>query len=122
MRRREFIGLLTGAAVELPLASRAQQRDQTRRIGVLMGYAESDSEGQAFIAALRDGLQKFGWTENRNMQIDYRWVTLGDPDLMQHFAKELVALQPELILSHNTPTTCGDAATNTHHPNHFRAR
>jgi putative ABC transport system substrate-binding protein len=105
MRRREFIGLLAGTAIELPLASRAQQRDQTRRIGVLMGYAESDSEGQAFIAAFRDGLQKLGWTENRNMQIDYRWVTLGDPDLMQRFAKELVALQPELILSHNTPTT-----------------
>jgi putative ABC transport system substrate-binding protein len=104
MKRRGFISLLGGAAV-WPLAARAQQRDQMRRIGVLMGYAESDSEGQAFIAAFRDGLQKLGWTENRNMQIDYRWVTLGDPDLMQRFAKELVALQPELILSHNTPTT-----------------
>jgi putative ABC transport system substrate-binding protein len=104
MKRRGFITLLGGAAA-WPLAARAQQRDQMRRIGVLMAYPESDSEGQAFIAAFRDGLQKLGWAEKRNMQIDYRWATLGDPDLMQRFAKELVALQPELILSHNTPTT-----------------
>jgi len=105
MRRRGFITLLGGAAA-WPLAARAQQqRDQRRRIGVLMGYAESDSEGQAFIAAFREGLQKLGWDENRNIRIEYRWATLGDPDLIQRFAKELVALQPELILSHNTPTT-----------------
>ena len=104
MKRRGFITLL-GCAAVWSLAARAQQRDQMRRIGVLMGYAESDSEGQALIAAFRDGLQKLGWAEKRNMQIDYRWATLGDPDLIQRFAKELVALQPELILSHNTPTT-----------------
>jgi len=75
MKRRGFITLLGSAAV-WPLAARAQQRDQMRRIGVLMGYAESDSEGQAFIAAFRDGLQKLGWAEKRNMQIDYRWATL----------------------------------------------
>ena len=105
MRRRDFIKAVAGSAMAWPLAAQAQQRDQMRRIGVLMGYAESDSEGQAFIAAFRDGLQKLGWAENRNMQIDYRWATLGDPDLIQRFAKELVARQPELILSHNTPTT-----------------
>src|SRR5215469_17429758 len=98
MKRRGFITLLGGAAV-WPLAARAHQRDQMRRIGVLMGYAESDSEGQAFIAAFRDGLQKLGWAENRNIRIDYRW---GDPDSIQRFAKELVTLQPDLILSHNT--------------------
>lgn len=70
-----------------------------------MGYAESDSEGQAFVAAFREGLQKLGWHENHNIRIEYRWATLGDPDLLQRFAKELVALQPDLILSHNTPTT-----------------
>jgi len=64
MKRRGFITLLGGAAV-WPLAARAQQRDQMRRIGVLMGYAENDSEGQAFIAAFRDGLQKLGWAEKR---------------------------------------------------------
>jgi putative tryptophan/tyrosine transport system substrate-binding protein len=104
MKRREFITVL-GGAMAWPLAARAQQRDPMRRIGVLMGYAESDSEGQAFIAAFRDELQKLGWAENRNIQIEYRWATLGDPDLMQRFAKELVTLQPDLILSHNTPTT-----------------
>src|SRR6516162_10151138 len=106
MRRREFICLIGGsAAATWPLAARAQQRDQMRRIGVLMSYPESDSEGQAFIAAFREGLQKLGWAENRNIRIEYRWATLGDPDLIHRFAKELVALQPELILSHNTPTT-----------------
>jgi putative tryptophan/tyrosine transport system substrate-binding protein len=104
MRRRELITLI-GGVVAGPLALLSHSPAQGRRIGVLMGYAENDSEGQAFIAAFRDGLQKLGWAENRNMQIDYRWATLGDPDLMQRFAKELVALQPELILSHNTPTT-----------------
>jgi ABC-type uncharacterized transport system substrate-binding protein len=105
MRRREFITVVGGAAVSWPLAARAQQPDRIRRIGVLMGYAESDSEGQAFVAAFREGLQKLGWVENRNMRIDYRWATSDDPDSIQRFAKELVALQPDLILSNNTPTT-----------------
>jgi len=105
MRRREFITVVGGAAVSWPLAARAQQPDRIRRIGVLMGYAESDSEGQAFVAAFREGLQKLGGVENRNMRIDYRWATSDDPDSIQRFAKELVALQPDLILSNNTPTT-----------------
>src|SRR5436190_7256964 len=106
MRRRDFISLIGSAAATWPIGALAQQqREQTRRIGVLMGYAESDSLGQAFIAAFREGLQKLGWAENRNIRIEYRWATLGDPDLTQRFAKELVVLQPELILSHNTPTT-----------------
>jgi putative ABC transport system substrate-binding protein len=104
MKRREFITLLVGAAVAWPLAARAQP-DRMRRIGVLMGYAESDSEAQANIAAFRDELQKLGWTEGRNIRIDTRWATPGDADSMQGFAKELVALQPDLILSHTTPTT-----------------
>ena len=104
MRRREFITLVGGAAA-WPLAARAQQSERVRRIGVLMGYAESDSEAQAQIAAFRDGLQKLGWTEDRNIRIDTRWATPDDADSMQRFAKELVALQPDLILSHTTPTT-----------------
>ena len=105
MRRREFISLLGGAAATWPLAARAQQPDRMRRIGVLMGYAESDREGQAFVAAFREGLQKLGWTEGRNIRIDTRWATPGDAESRQRFAKELVALQPDLILSHSTPTT-----------------
>ena len=76
-----------------------------RRIGVLMGYAESDSEAQAHIAAFRQGLQKLGWTEGRNMQIDTRWAAPDDADSMRRCAKELVALQPDVILSNTTPTT-----------------
>ncbi|SEE01613.1 putative ABC transport system substrate-binding protein [Rhizobiales bacterium GAS188] len=102
MRRRDLITLL-GGAVAWPLAARAQA-DRMRRIGVLMGYAESDREGQANIAAFQGGLQKLGWTEGRNIRIDARWAA-ADADLMQRFAKELVALQPDLILAQNTPTT-----------------
>ena len=69
-----------------------------------MGFAESDREGQAFVAAFREGLQKLGWTEGRNIRIDTRWAT-PDTESMQRFAKELVALQPDLILSQSTPTT-----------------
>ncbi|MFZ0030180.1 MAG: ABC transporter substrate-binding protein, partial [Pseudolabrys sp.] len=103
MRRREFLTLV-GAAVAWPIAARAQQPDRMRRIGVLMGFAESDREGQAFVAAFREGLQKLGWAEGRNIRIDYRWTAL-DKALIQQFAKELVALQPDLILTQSTPAT-----------------
>ena len=104
MTRREFITLLGGATVAWPLAARAQQPDRMRRIGVLMAYVEGDSEGQAYLAAFREGLQKLGWTEGHNFRIDFRWAAL-DAELMQRFAKELVALQPDIILSNTTPTT-----------------
>jgi putative ABC transport system substrate-binding protein len=76
-----------------------------RLIGVLMGYAESDSEAQAQIAAFRDGLQKLGWMEGHNTRIDTRWAKPTDAAAMQRFAKQLVALQPEVILASTTPTT-----------------
>jgi ABC-type uncharacterized transport system substrate-binding protein len=101
--RREFVVAL-GAAVAWPLIARAQQGDRIRRIGVLMGFAESDSEAQAYFAAFREGLQKLGWTEGRNIRIDTRWAA-ADAEAIQRFAQELVALQPDLILSHNTPAT-----------------
>ena len=69
MKRRDFITLFGGAAT-WPIAARAQQPDRMRRIGVLMGYAESDREGQANVAAFQGGLQKLGWTEGRNIRID----------------------------------------------------
>src|SRR5215831_363900 len=105
MKRRSFLTLLSGATAVWPIAARAQQPDRMRRIGVLMGLAESDSEAQTRIAAFRDGLQKLGWTEGRNTRIDIRWTTPDDTQSMQRFAKELVALRPDLILSHTTPTT-----------------
>jgi putative tryptophan/tyrosine transport system substrate-binding protein len=104
MKRREFITLLGGAAATWPLAARAQQGERMRRIGVLMGYAESDPEAQAWVAAFREGLQKLGWAEGRNIRIDIRWAA-ADEEAMQRFAQELVALQPDLILSQITPTT-----------------
>jgi putative tryptophan/tyrosine transport system substrate-binding protein len=102
MNRRGFISLL-GGAVAWPLAARAQS-DRVRRIGVLMAYAEGDPEGQAWVAAFREGLQKLGWTENTNVRIDYRWATAEVAQIRQQ-AKELVAQQPELILSSGSPTT-----------------
>ena len=103
MQRREFITLL-GGTLALPLTARAQQPERMRRIGVLMAYAESDREGQAWVAAFWEGLQKLGWTEGRNIRIDTRWAA-ADVEAMQRFARELVALQPDLILTQNTPTT-----------------
>src|SRR5262249_53087638 len=97
MTRREFITLLGGAAA-WPLAARAQP-DRMRRIGLLMAFAESDPEGQTFAAAFREGLQKLGWTEGRDIRIDSRWAA-GDAEAMQRLAKELVALQPDLISPH----------------------
>jgi putative tryptophan/tyrosine transport system substrate-binding protein len=103
MRRRDFIAVV-GSAAAWPLIAVAQQSDRMRRIGVLMGFAESDPEGQALVAAFREGLEKLGWAEGRNVRIDYRWTAL-DKELMQRFAKELVALQPDVILTQSTPAT-----------------
>jgi putative ABC transport system substrate-binding protein len=105
MKRREFITILGSAAATWPLAARAQQAGQMRRIGVLMAIAENDPEGQARVAAFHEGLQKLGWAEGRNIRIDTRWATPRDAESRQRFAKELVALHPDLILSHATPTT-----------------
>ena len=104
MRRREFISLIGGAAATWPLFARAQQAERMRRIGVLMGFAENDSRSHAHMAAFRDGLQKLGWTEGRNIRIDTRWAAF-DAESRQRFAKELITLRPDLILSHSTPTT-----------------
>src|SRR6516165_9783072 len=104
MRRREFITLLGGVTAGCPFIVRAQQVGPLRRIAVLMGYAESDREGQANFVAFREGLQKLGWAEGRDILIDTRWAA-ADADLMERFAKELVAQQPDLIVTQNTPIT-----------------
>jgi putative tryptophan/tyrosine transport system substrate-binding protein len=105
MRRRDFITVVGGAAAAWPLAAWAQQTDRIRRVGVLMGYPENDLEGPAFFAAFREGLEKLGWVEGRNIRLDTRWATPDDAEARRRFAKELVALQPDLILSAVTPTT-----------------
>ena len=103
MKRRAFLTLLGGTAA-WPLAARAQQA-RMRRIGVLMPYAETDPQGQARIAAFRDGLQKLGWAEGGNIRIDTRWATPDNSESIQRFAKELVAFQPDVIFSPTTPST-----------------
>jgi len=104
MRRRDFITLLGGTAVAWPFGADAQQSDRMRLIGVLMGLAESDHEAQSWVAAFREELRKLGWTEGRNIEIDTRWAT-ADVESMKRLAKELVALQPDFILTSTTPAT-----------------
>jgi putative ABC transport system substrate-binding protein len=101
MKRREFIALLSGAAT-WPLVARAQQPSGMRRIGVLLGNAESDAQGQASLAKFNKALQDLGWIVGRNIAIDYRW-SAADLERMATFAKELVALKPDLIVGQTTP-------------------
>src|SRR5262249_1392152 len=100
-----FIRVVGGSvAAAWPLAARAQQTERMRRIGVMMGYAEDDPEAQTRLAAFKQGLLALGWNEGRNIKIDVRWAS-GDTDRAAAFAKELVALQPEVIMSNTTPVT-----------------
>jgi len=101
MRRRQFITLLVGAAAAWPLAERAQQSEQVRRVGMLIGQAADDVDGKARLAAFVQGLQQLGWTDGRNVRIDTRWGG-GDADRMRRYAAELVALAPDVILAGGT--------------------
>jgi putative ABC transport system substrate-binding protein len=104
MRRREFITLLSGAAAAWPLGARSQQGDRARRIGVLMGWAETDPGAHARLKVFHRELQDLGWTQGGNLRIEYRWGA-GDIARIGEFAKELVALQPDLIVANTTPVT-----------------
>src|SRR5262245_838421 len=104
MRRRELMALIGGAAA-WPLTAHAQQPDRMRRIGVLMGWPESDPEARSERGAFVKELQKLGWVDGRNLRIDTRWANPADPESMHRYAQQLVALQPDLILSHSTPAT-----------------
>jgi hypothetical protein len=100
LKRREFITLL-GSAVAWPRAARAQQPANTRHIGVLMGWPESDPEARSERGAFVQELQKLGWVDGRNLRIDTRWANPADPESMH-------------------PGHCRAAARNSHHPRHFR--
>ena len=100
MKRREFLSLVGGTAAAWPLAARAQQV-RTRRIGVLMGIAADDRDGQARLAAFRQGLQQLGWTEGGNSSIDIRWGA-GNAERNRKHAAELIASGPDVILAHSS--------------------
>ena len=97
MRRREFISLL-GSAAAWPIAAHAQQPERMRRIGVLLGLAETDPQGQTTLTTLLQALQQSGWIDGRNVRIDYRWGGFNAEDLRKH-ALELVALGPDVMVA-----------------------
>jgi putative tryptophan/tyrosine transport system substrate-binding protein len=103
MKRRDFITLLGGAAAVWPLAARAQQGERMRRIGVLHTPAVDDPEGQARNAAFLQGLQQFGWTDGRNVQIDTRW-SAGDAERIRRYVAEFVAFLPDVIVASGSAT------------------
>jgi hypothetical protein len=104
MKRREFFSVLGGAAAVWPLAARAQQSGQVRRVSMLIGGSESGLEYRAWVAAFVQGLAQLGWTDGRNLRLDVRW-TDGSIERARAFAKELAELQPDVILAATTPVT-----------------
>jgi ABC-type uncharacterized transport system substrate-binding protein len=104
MRRREFITLVgsVGAWLLTPHRAIAQPSDRVRRIAVLSGFAATDPEAQARIAALQQGLNELGWAEGRNLSIEFRWDP-GGAVQMREFARELIELKPDLVLGMTTP-------------------
>ena len=103
MKRRELIRLFGSAAAAWPLAARAQQGERVRRIGVLVGSLPAgDPEWQARSNAFVQGLQERGWSDGRNLRIEYRWG-LGDPDRLRKYVAELVALAPDVVLAAGAP-------------------
>ena len=98
MRRREFIALLGGAAAGWPLAAHAQQGERIRRVGVLLPAAADDSEYPSLVGAFLQGLRELGWTDGRNLRIDYRWGA-NNADNIRKYAVELVALAPDVIMA-----------------------
>src|SRR5689334_11024263 len=111
MRRREFIQTVGGAAAAWPLPAHAQQGERVRRVGVLMALPEDDPDTKARLAGLRQGLEALGWSEGRNVRIDYRFAPAGVR--AQVLAKELVALQPDVIVG-NASLVTGALQRETH--------
>ena len=101
MRRRDFIKVVAGSAITWPLAARAQPSGM-RRFGFVTGLAETDPFAIGYVQALRGSLEKLGWIEGRNFQFIYRYAA-GDPALARTYAKELVGMQPDVIVGHTTP-------------------
>ncbi|MFZ3251344.1 MAG: ABC transporter substrate-binding protein [Pseudolabrys sp.] len=98
MRRRDFMKVVAGSAVSWPLDALAQQSERMRRIGVLLQATKSDLEVKPRLKAFLDGLEQFGWTEGRNLQLEYRWAGGNTDDVRRH-ARELVALAPDVLVA-----------------------
>ena len=98
MNRRAFVGLLGGASAAWSVRAAAQTSERLRRISLLMGYPEGDTQAQAGVAALRSGLEGLGWGQGRNVRFDYRWAG-ADADRARTFARELVDLKPDVIVT-----------------------
>jgi putative ABC transport system substrate-binding protein len=103
MRRREFIGILGGTAA-WPLVARAQEGGRNRRLGVIIGFAEDDPEVRSFVKAFDQGLRELGWSDGRDVRIDYRYGA-GDIARMRSIVKEVVDLRPDVIFATSTPIT-----------------
>ena len=102
MRRREFIGVLGGAAASWPLGALAQQRDHLRRIGVLMGFAETDEVWQVYLRVFRERLRDFGWTDGQNVKFEYRFAG-ESAERTRLEAAELVGSKPDLLFVTTNP-------------------
>jgi putative ABC transport system substrate-binding protein len=104
MRRREFITLL-GCAAAWPLSARAQQPDRIHRVGVLIGLPEDDPDSKPRLGAFRQGLEKLGWPEGRNIHLDVRFVLPANEQQVQMLVKELLALSPDVVVAQSTALT-----------------
>jgi putative tryptophan/tyrosine transport system substrate-binding protein len=112
MRRRDFIKVVVGSTAAWSFTAHAQPSGM-RRIGVLTSLAETDPLTIRYVQELRDGLEKLGWTAGRNIQSTYRY-TAGDPSLVRAYVKELVGMQPDVIVGHTTPVAAAlSQATHT---------
>ena len=119
MLRRDFIALLGGATVGLPLPARAQQPERMRRVGVLLSFAADDPESPARRAAFVQQLQQLGWTDGRNVQIDIRWGA-SNAEASRKYAAELVALAPDVIAGRRQSDGGGAATGNPHRADRVR--
>src|SRR5262245_49780119 len=107
MHRRSFLTLLgtSAAASAWPLAARAQQGDRRlRHVGLLMTFAENDPAAKPRVSAFTQALADLGWTDGRNLRMDLRWAG-SDNNRIRALARELVGLQPDILLAHATPAT-----------------
>src|SRR5215470_305625 len=112
MRRRDFITLLGGAAA-WPGVAIGEQADRLRRVGVLMGFGENDSEGILWLSSFIRGFRELGWTDGQNVRLDIRWGA-SDLNRQRTYARELVRLEPDVILAHGTsPTAAVQQETST---------